>query len=284
MFFEKKKLKKFAESPALADLLMALTLLIILANMIYVAKPFSTDFWSIKLIDIINAIAQFATAGAFVFAVFQYRKNKESERQEVLIKECRDLVDRMCVICGDFSGNKRQGIKETTKFVTKMSSLGNSFDEIFKELEEDTHKAIIRMHWQEMYFSDLQHAMESWSLGDIFHDLGINAEQPDRLRLMQSRDQRIRRADITDLFAEYKVVKHILQNKNISSQLMKTAQITQDYLFFELRFFLNSGLKDHLYGYLNIINAQVRAPALTALNEFFHQDLKDLMLKHDEHN
>ncbi|MBS7559411.1 hypothetical protein KHO49_13800 [Pseudomonas sp. RC4D1] len=279
MFFEKKNFKKLTDSPICADLVAVLTVLAILASALYVKDPFPADFWNMKLIDIINAIAQFATAGAFVFAVFQYRKSKESERQAVLIKECRYLIDSMCVTCGEFSGSKRQGLKETNKFTTKMSSLGSSFDEIFRELEEDTHKAIVRMHWQEMYFSNLHHAMEAWSLGDVFQDLGIDIAQSHLQKLTDLRDQRVRRADIIDLFAEYNSIKRILENDNLSSQLMKTAQITQDYLFFEMRFFLNDSLKDHLYGYLNIINARVRAPVLAALNEFFHQDLKEIMVK-----
>ncbi|MFK9007579.1 hypothetical protein [Pseudomonas pergaminensis] len=236
MFFEKKKVHRITESPLLSDLLIAALVIIIIGENLYIKNPFPPEFWTIKLVDIINAIAQFATAGAFIFAVYQYRKSKETERQTILVKECKDLVLRMCIICNEFCENSRHGIKETSKFVTKMLSLGTSFNEIFNELNEDTHKAIVRMHWQEMYFSDLQHAMEQWSFLEILRDLQIVPAQADAIRYQYLYNQRVSRADISDLLAEYNLTKAFIKTEPVSSKLMKSAQISTDYLFFNTTF------------------------------------------------
>lgn len=74
MFFEKKKSVKFSETEAFTNLFTLLPILIIAIVVLYVTNPFPKGFWDIKLIDIINAVAQIATAGAFLLALFQYKK------------------------------------------------------------------------------------------------------------------------------------------------------------------------------------------------------------------
>jgi len=279
MFFEKNKPKKFTETEAFIDLLLLLTLSILALDILYIVNPFSAGFWDVKLIDIINAVAQFATSGAFIFAIFQYNKNKESERQLFLIEECRDLIERMCAVCNVYSGSDNHGLKQTSKFVAKMDGLGTNFNEIFGELTECTQKAIIRMRWQEMYFSDLRHAMEAWNIIDIIRDLGAPSEFINRVRLVYLRERKKSRSDRTDLFAEYNTIKKILEHPKVKPALMSTADITSDFLFFEIKFFSNDSLIDHLYGYFNMIDARVRAPTLTALNEYFNEDLKNLWIE-----
>ncbi|MGY2293739.1 hypothetical protein ACW9H6_28835 [Pseudomonas sp. SDO528_S397] len=189
------------------------------------------------------------------------------------------MVGRMNLVCTNFSNSKHKGLRETSKFVEKMDTLARNFDEIFKELNEDVQKAIVRMHWQEMYMSELKHAMNAWNILDLVHDLGVRIDNADRLKLVfLKKIKRIRERKI-DPFAEYLLIKEIINREDTFPVLSNTTLITQDYLFFEMAFFHNESLSDHLYGYINAIDARIKAPTLTALNEFFHEDLKNIILE-----
>jgi len=71
----KKWSRRLTEEPAFFYAMIALIVLAILLEVLYIYT--SADFWAMKFIDIVNVIAQFATAGAFAFAVYQYTKSKK---------------------------------------------------------------------------------------------------------------------------------------------------------------------------------------------------------------
>ncbi|MGO4097226.1 hypothetical protein [Pseudomonas sp. TAF7] len=281
MHFEKKWSRRLTEEPAFFYALTAFITLVILLEILYIYTP--AEFWAMKFIDIINAIAQFATAGAFAFAVFQYTKSKKNERQTILIQECRDLISQMRAVANSFENSPEHGLERTSFFTEKMYSLSGSFNAIFKELVEDTHKTIVRMRWQEMYFSDLRRAMEKWSLRSILSDIGVDKNTYDSLE--QSYRQSLKQQATTDFpaatdpFEIYNEAKSITSNKDVQTALEKKKSIGSHFQFFEQDFFTNSELNDHLYGYLNIIDVRARAPVLAVINETLDITLRNIILE-----
>lgn len=280
MHFEKKWSRRLTEEPAFFYAMIALIVLVILLELLYIYT--SVDFWAMKFIDIINAIAQFATAGAFAFAVYQYTKSKKNERQVILVQECRDLISQMRDMANSFENSPEHGLERTSFFTEKMSSLSSSFNAIFKELTEDTHKAIVRMRWQEMYFSDLRRAMEKWCLQSILADMGVDKKSYEILE--QSYQYSLKRQPKTDSlnsddpFSKYRKEKFIVSDVHVQAALEKKRSIGSHFQFFERYFFTNSELNDHLYGYLNVIDVRVRAPVLAVLNETLDITLRDAIL------
>ena len=239
-----------------------------------------------KFIDVINAIAQFATAGAFAFAVYQYTKSKKNERQATLVQECRDLVSQMSAVANSFENSPEHGLERTSFFTEKMFSLSGSFNAIFKELVEDTHKAIVRMRWQEMYFSDLRRAMEKWCLRSILVDMGVSEDL--YVRLEAGYRYSLKRQPETDIpvsgdpLEKYKEVKFIISDESVQIALEKKKNIGDHFQFFERYFFNDSELNDHLYGYSNVIDVRVRAPVLAVINETLNITLRDAIVQQAE--
>ncbi|MGF6094752.1 hypothetical protein [Pseudomonas sp. 18175] len=286
MHFEKKWNRRFTDPSALLGALIIVLILIIIIEVMYIYA--SADFWTVKFIDIINAIAQLATAGAFALAVYQYTKSKKSERQAVLIQECRDLILQMCAVANSFEQSSEHDLDRTSFFTEKMVSLGGSFNAIFKELVEDTHKTIVRMRWQEMYFSDLRRAMEKWSLRLILTDIGLDNNAYEILE--QSYRYSLKQREKTDFFIsndpfeQYNEVKFIVSQPQVQAVLERKRTIGSHFQFFERQFFTNSELRDHLYGYMNIIDVRARAPALAVINETLDATLRGILLAQAEQN
>jgi hypothetical protein len=286
MHFEKKWNRRFTDQTALFGASIILLILIIIIEIMYIYA--SADFWTVKFIDIINAIAQLATAGAFALAVYQYTKSKKSERQAVLIQECRDLISQMSAVANSFELSTKHDLDRTSFFTEKMVSLGGSFNAIFKELVEDTHKTIVRMRWQEMYFSDLRRAMEKWSLRLILADIGFDdnayetLEQSYRYSLRQQANPDF--VIFNDPFEQHSELKFIVAQPQVQAVLEKKKSIGSHFQFFERQFFTNSELRDHLYGYLNIIDVRARAPALAVINETLDITLREILLAQAEQN
>ncbi|KPG92269.1 hypothetical protein [Pseudomonas sp. RIT-PI-r] len=281
MHFERKWSRRLTEEPAFFYTVAAFITSVIVLEVLYIYT--SADFWAMKFIDIINAIAQFATAGAFAFAVFQYTKSKKNERQTILVQECRDLISQMSAVANSFESSPEHGLEQTSFFTEKMHSLSGSFNAIFKELVEDTHKTIVRMRWQEMYFSDFSRAMEKWSLRSILADIGVDKGLYDMLEL--SYRYSVKKNSTTDFiatsnpFKKYNEAKSIISNEYVRVTLENKKTIGDHFQFFERNFFTNSELNDHLYGYCNIIDVKARAPVLAVINETLAITLRDAILE-----
>jgi len=116
-----------------------------------------------------------------------------------------------------------------------MYSLSGSFNAIFKELVEDTHKTIVRMRWQEMYFSDLRRAMEKWCLQSILADIGVDKKP---YEILEQNYQRYLKqqpktdfSDSDDPFKQYKKEKFIVSDIHVQAALEKKRSIGNHFQF-----------------------------------------------------
>lgn len=125
--------------------------LLTLEAILYLPK----EFWDIKFIDIINALAQIATAGAFYLGFRQYKEAKEKDRQNILSSECKIIIGKIIECIGAIPTNQTFGPDSLEPIMTRLANLGEDFDELFRAMKEDVSKGIARMYWQDMHFNHL---------------------------------------------------------------------------------------------------------------------------------
>ncbi|AXI60304.1 hypothetical protein DLD99_07420 [Pseudomonas kribbensis] len=273
MHYEKKGFNTVSLKAVIQNSVIGILSLIAFVLLLYVHAPLEF-WWPIKFIDLINAIAQIATASAFFLAVHQYRKNKESERQKVLIEESRALINRIKSDADAFSKNHDTTAKNSISFMDRVCGHAGNFNAIFKELNEDIHKAIVRMHWQDMYFGELNRAIEHFNNTINLND--FNVLPTTQLRAYQKiHHKKSTGTDPLPIFEKYLTYQLLVDLPEVSFELRVDNDTHIAMHVFEKTFFDNEALKDHLYGCFNIIDVRVRSPLMAVLNErFLIQEIK----------
>lgn len=227
-------------------------------------------WWPIKFFDVVNVIAQIATAAAFFLAIHQYRKNSEMERQKVLIDESKILIEKMKKNADDYSQligpSQYASISEAAIFMQKISNHAGNFNAIFLEINEGIQKAIIRMHWQDLYFVNLNNAMENFNIKFDLTDYGVGSNTNIQA-LAKFSAASIKSHIPLPPYARYLQLQYIASI--VKGEIDANKEIRTSLFVFEKLFFDNDALRDHLYGSMNIIDIRVRAPLVAVLNEHF---------------
>ncbi|USV58649.1 hypothetical protein [Aeromonas encheleia] len=112
--------------------------------------------YKVTFFDFINGVAQIATALAFVLAWIQYRKNITQQRQLIIAAEARIQIDKMVVVIESIKVGNETNLTNIDQSITQLSNIATNFDELYSAMEEDIHKAIVRMQWQDMHFNHLR--------------------------------------------------------------------------------------------------------------------------------
>lgn len=272
MHYEKKEIRKNLSNSYLDRTLLALLAAAMIIFTLYIHAPIEF-WWPIKFVDLVNVIAQTATAAAFFLAIYQYRKNSESERQKVLIEESRALIEKMKKIADDYSQllNSTSSVSslDASTFMQKMSAQEGNFNAIFLEIKEGIQKAIIRMHWQDLYFINLNSAIQNLNTKLDFTDYGVsNKSYLNALtRFSISTLQAIQTP--TPIYERYLQLQYLAKSSTVMDELKASNEIRTSLFVFEKLFLENDALRDHLYGSMNIIDVRVRAPLIAVLNEHF---------------
>lgn len=265
MHYEKKGINKKTLKMLLGILTIPLLISVIFILILYIYAP-SEFWWPIKFIDIINAFAQIATAGAFFLAIHQYRKNKESERQKVLIEEARNLINSMKLEADSYSIELRPTLKKAMNFMSNMINHAGNFDAIFKEINEGIHKAVVRMHWQGMYFGELTDAVQKFNERISFTDFSVPHEDYIRA-LVDAKYAENNFPKPAPIFLEYIRLQFISNLSNVKKHLEIHGEDHLTMHLFENVLFNDSALSDHLYGTFNRIDIRVRSPLIAVINE-----------------
>lgn len=273
MLYEKRKIQKFMESPALHRAVLVVGFVLLIAELLYVLAP--STFWApIVFIDLVNVTAQLATAGAFLLGIHQYRRSKVIERQAAFVKECRDLIVQMQRASTSFVSSD-YSYRASIAYMVEMNNHASNFNMIFKELDDDVHKAIVRMHWQNMYFGELTRAMESWDISSILSGLGVSDER--FLNALVEYTVYCAQNPPSKMFGEYHKI-HFLIDSTIQRAKMKDDD-RYSFFYFQVHLFDHEEVEDLLHGTLNVIEPRVRAPVVVAVNEKFNKELSGIYKK-----
>lgn len=258
MLYEKSSRAKVTFNNA--NLTIAALALIITVEASYLLLP--ETFWGpIKLLDVINALAQFATAGAFYLGFHQFRKNTETERQSALVSECKSLISKMQDTISQIKLGDEARVSNLSNSIAKLSNIAIDFNAIFEELNEDIHKAIVRMHWQDMYFNNFSHTMKQIELRNILIECGVPPGTYIQALAKAKKD-----IEPNEPFYQYLIMSSIINTETVSYHFKPNGRIESNSPF-NLYFFDNKQLNYLLYGCMNIIDIRIKSPALAAVFE-----------------
>ncbi|WHI48164.1 hypothetical protein [Microbulbifer sp. VAAF005] len=263
MLFEKPNLKR----PISLDLVGMICIVVIItayvtygACVIYGIVNGYDSGAQITFLDLINGIAQIATALAFILAFVQFRKNRIQQRQAIIAKEAESQLEKMITVISGMEVGENSDLKNLNKSLSLLSNLATNFDELFKAMNEDIQKGIVRMQWQDMYFNYLSHA-----LGDIDSVAILKKEASiDEAALEEAVSEAKRESEaenILPVFKNYVFTEKLFNHPNIKEAYSLTGKI--DSLDMFVSHYLNDhNLNDLLYGLLSRIDIRVRAPIL----------------------
>lgn len=214
----------------------------------------------ITLLDLINGIAQIATASAFVLAYVQFRKNRIQQRQLSIATEAKSQLEKMISVIDEIEVGDKTCLKNLNKSISLLSNLATNFDELFKAMHEDIQKAIVRMQWQDMYFNYLTHALteidpviilkKETSIDEVILDKAASEARA-------ASEER----NILPVFKEYVFTEKLFNHPDVKAKFSLSGKI--DSLDMFTSHYLNDhNLNDLLYGLLSRIDIRARAPLL----------------------
>ncbi len=214
---------------------------------------------SAKLTEIINSIAQLATAGAFILAVHQYRKNSKKERQEKISMEASLLIKDMADSSDNFKRNDEFSLEEFNEYIVRMENLGTGFHVLYSDLDDDIYKAIVRMHWQNMFFNHLHPTLKNLDIKQLLLQLGNENGELEKIIYEAEEHSKGK------YFDHYEKTGYILKNASLPDNFQD--KIYDAFLF--KRYYLDdSELNDLLYGLLSRIDIRFVCPFLAVLDDF----------------
>jgi hypothetical protein len=214
----------------------------------------------ITFLDLINGIAQIATASAFVLAYVQFRKNRIQQRQVIIATEATSQLEKMISIINEMELGEKTGLKSLNKSISLLSNLATNFDELFKAMSEDIQKAIVRMQWQDMYFNYLSHALRGIDpVAILKKEASIDEAVLENAVTEAKRESEAN--NILPVFKEYVFTEKLLSHPDIKSKYSFCGKI--DSLDMFVSHYLNDqNLNDLLYGLLSRIDIRAHAPLL----------------------
>lgn len=214
---------------------------------------------SAKGSEVINSIAQIATAGAFLLAVHQYRKNSVKERQEKISSEATNTIESMVNLINYNTQEPILNVKSLNIFLSKMENMGTDFDALYGSLEDDIYKAMVRMHWQNMFFNYLRPLLVDLNSQAIIYSECDNGEDLS-LKFIEARDK----YKENSFNNNYLILKHVMIDANFGHNL--DIKIN-DFHLFKTYYLDDKCLNDVLYGLLSQIDVRAVCPFLAVLEE-----------------
>ena len=261
MLYEKKKEK--SKKYIVMVCLEVLFLLILISELLYFYVGFPDGFWSMKAVDIANVIAQVATAGAFYLGFHQYHRNKRIERQAVLVAECKALIVKMIAVIKELKGGLDTDFENIKYCSIKLGGLGSDFQEFFVELDENVNKGVVRMHWQNMYFSEFVYAMQKLELGAAIGRCDIRQDY--YLLALNNAHVKVSDAGVMEVFERYFIFLEVLSDIRMSD-VRERFGFADIYLLVTF-FFEGKYVGDYMYGSLSKLDVRTRAPLIAAIKD-----------------
>lgn len=260
MLYQKRIKKKtgdsFSDHP-----LAVITFVMVLMIAIYMFVDFRSQFWVLKFSDVIAAIAQIATAGAFYIGFKQYRDSKLKDRQLVLFNECEKLCQRLTEIIIKIPSTD-PNISDYGREFTKITNIAGDIRLIFNEMSEDVLKAIARMHWQSMYLNSLIPITKALPYEKFLLNSGVDIKTINLIYAIHfSNAQNGPLSNVAHLYAAAHTTCQIENVKNINL----ADCIWLDFVHEE--FFNQNNIDDLMYGTINRVSMFYGAPLLAGLYE-----------------
>ncbi|MBH3363734.1 hypothetical protein ACIP61_14070 [Pseudomonas fulva] len=228
----------------------------------------------VTALDVINGLAAIATASAFVLALLQYRKNIIQQRQQIVAAEAKALIEKMVEAASKIKTGSDTSLKNLDKSLTDLANIAVGFSEIYRSLNEDVERAIVRMRWQDMYYGHLVPALQKLDLIELLS----NESEIDKAKLEAAKIGSVanaRHSNVLPLYEKFFVYEEVLKGAQFADYDLKGKLPSLDsfVIYYINKFHTN----DLMYGILNQIDIRVHAPLLAAAkpSDFAFADLQE---------
>lgn len=218
---------------------------------------------SIKGVDVLNSLAQIATALAFIFAVYQYRSNGEKERQIIISNEIKEIIVRMKDVCDEFKSNQNYNYQDINEFISLMTNLGTDLHALYEALEDDIYKAMIRIRWQDMHYNHLSKALKPLNIDHIFEINNLEKDFKGFSFIKAKFDEPVKSA--SELLKEYTFTLKVLKEMSIGEEI---ANQFNDIGLFETYYFDHDETNDLMFGLLSRLDLRVSSPLIAAVRDY----------------
>ncbi|MCG9613325.1 hypothetical protein L1D41_27265 [Vibrio harveyi] len=217
---------------------------------------------SAKVTDVINSVAQIATACAFLLAFHQYQKNSIKDRQTQVATEAKSLTAKMARLSDELEVGDKTNINAINLFIAKMTNLGTDFNALYDDLDDDIYKAMVRMHWQDMYFNHLSFALKGLDVVAMLKSENIGGTEFG-YSLVRAKEM-VEEDKVIECFHDYAYVKNVMTLNSIPSSLIDKLSCLHAFKTYYLD---DASLNDILYGVLSRIDIRAAAPLLAVVDE-----------------
>lgn len=217
---------------------------------------------SVKVIDITNSVAQIATASAFLLAFYQYKKNSIKERQVQVATEAQKLTAKMALLSDELKTGDETSIETINLFVAKMTNLGTDFNALYNDLDDDIYKAMVRMHWQDMYFNHLSFALKGLDIVALLKSEDFNSAgfAPNLVKAKEM----VKGDKTMQCFHDYVYIKNVISLNSVPLSLISKINCMHSFKKYYLD---DKFLNDILYGLLSRIDIRATAPLFAVVEE-----------------
>lgn len=270
MIFEKKRINLWPVNKEL----IAFQILI-LATTIFLTYSYCSmsgmmgDKYRIDLLSVIIGLANIATAAAFVFALFQFTQSIKQKRQLAIADEAKRQINNMIVVLDGLDTGIKTNIENINKIMVLLSNIGNSFDELFSAMDEDIHKAIIRMNWQDMHYNHFRHKMIELDPYSMLLNLSPMDSEFLAVIYSEANARLSKKIEEEAIFPELEknyLAMQILNNEYVAEIVKPKIDAFAPYGF--IRYYLDlSKMNDLFLGLIIKINPRSHAPLVSALLE-----------------
>jgi len=247
VLFEKPNIKRPISLDAVCFLLVVVITTAYITYGVCVVYGLVGNFdssYKITLLDIINGVAQIATALAFGLAWLQYRKSVTQQRQLIIAAEARVQIDKMVVVI--------ENIKVGTE--TSLSNI----DQLYSAMKEDIHKAIVRMQWQDMHFNYLRRAFNEIDPIVIIRSESSISDVELELAIVDAQEESEK---VIDVYKKYTFLKTLVNHHSVSDKFsFKNKFNSLD--MFVINFLNDKNLDCLFYGLMSHVDIRVCAPIL----------------------
>lgn len=268
MLYEKKKQRPKEFMPLLCVEIFLLLFIVWEFYYFYIDK--TSEFWSLKFVDVANIFAQLATAGAFYLGFHQYHRNKRVERQAILIAECKAVIVKISGVIKEFGVDEDTSFENIKHCCVRLGGLGSDFQELFSELDENVSKGVVRMHWQSMYFNEFVYVVSKLQLGAAIKR--TNIPHTHYLLSLGMANDKVKGSGVSKRLAKYCVFFEVLNSENMKR--VREGFDFSDLYMFVVYFFEGKYTDDYMYGAASKLDLKYRAPLVAAIKDACQFDYK----------
>lgn len=212
----------------------------------------------LPFLDWINAAAQIATCLTFYYLIKQNFLGAKLQRQTVLFLEAKSQIEKMITVLAGIDTGERTNLENINRCVTQLANLAVGFKSVFDEMDEDVHRAIVRMHWQDMFFNNLSHALISLDIEPVI-GCAVGADYVKAAKVYAAGV--MEQENCLPVFKRYEEMRLLLEYGKIKSEFSLKGKVTSLNEF--VYGYLNSyTVNDLMHGMVNIIDIKAKAPIL----------------------